>query len=360
MEKTNGISVFLGLGHSREENLDYIEQAAGLGYSHVFTSLHIPESDTGVMLDEFKELASLAKKKGMSLSADISPAAFRMLGVGMDNLSKLKDLGLTAVRLDYGFDFGEIAELTRHSTLQIEINASTVDRLFMETLIKLGGDVKKIQACHNYYPRPDTGIGYELFRERSLVFRELGIRVISFIPSKQSPRAPLFEGLPTLEMHRNITPDLAARHLWASGLVDTVIFGDPHASREELGSVASLDPHETSITIECEKNITEQETALLKMKHTNRTDQGEWVIRSQESRSLKPNIPPNNSGLPRVRGSITADNELYLRYQGELQIALADLPGSDKINVLAHVAKGEEFLLDCIKPGGRFSFIIKE
>lgn len=363
MEKTVGVSVYLGLDISIEQNIEYLQRAAQLGYTHVFTSLHIPEANGTQLLTDFKTMMEVAKQHSLHVTADISPRTMDLLGCSLEDCSILTKMGLSSVRFDFGFSVEQIAKATRDSGLQIEINASTVDAAFFDAMIDAGADLNHLQACHNFYPRPETGLGYPLFAERSELCKRYGIRVLAFIPSLNHPRAPLFEGVPTLESHRTISPVVAAKHLWASEWVDTVIFGDPLASEEELQGVSLLDPEVISLTIQPSipfSTLSTEEQTLLSMTHTNRMDPGESVIRSQEARTIVTTIPPRMGGGRRVKGSVTVDNDLYARYRGELQITLADLPENPKINMLGTVVPEEMMLLDFIKPGKSFRFEMKE
>ena len=49
------------------------------------------------------------------------------------------------------------------------------------------------------------------------------------------------DGLCTLEMHRDLPVDTAARHLFATGLVDDVLIANCYASEEELRNLSLLD-----------------------------------------------------------------------------------------------------------------------
>lgn len=359
--KELGVSLFLGMGTSLTENVMYLRRAAALGYRHVFTSLHIPEADEQQILADFQELIQTVNQLSMQVTADISPRTFNLLGASVDNLAPLRNLGLSGLRLDFGFSAEEIARIVNTSGMMIEINASIVDVRDIKSILAAGADPSHMQACHNYYPRPDTGIGYELFAERSRVLREMGLQVRAFIPSLVNPRGPIHAGLPTLESHRSIPSVTAAKHLWASGLVDTVLFGDPLASDAELGAVAALDPQVITLRVRAEAGLSEAETKLLNMIHTNRMDPGEYVIRSQEARGAAASERvPARTALPRTMGTVTIDNDLYLRYKGELQITLADLKADEKVNVTATVVPEEQFLLSFITPGKQFAFLLED
>lgn len=352
-----GISVYAGMGHPVELNRSYLRLARECGFTRLFTSLHIPETNPQTLLREFQDLVSEAVSLGFQITADISPRAFTLLGADLDNLEPLRRLGLQALRLDFGFTSEEIARLTRESGLAIEINASTISEDILKSVMNAGADPAGLQACHNYYPRPETGLSYELFVERSKTFRKYGIPVLAFIPSQQNPRGPIFAGLPTLEKHRHWKPLQAAKQLAASGWVDGILFGDPFAAPEELAEVGRVEASCIEIQVEVNPEITENERKILfAPRHTNRLDPGEQVIRSQEARPLCQGeilaYPPE----PRPRGSITLDNAKYLRYMGELQGVMKDLSADPRVNVVAKVVPEELFLLDLIKPGQSFRF----
>lgn len=352
-----GISAYAGMGHPVELNRSYLRLASEYGFTRLFSSLHIPEANTQTLLGEFQDLVSEAVSLGFQITADISPRAFTLLGADLDNLEPLRRLGLQALRLDFGFTPEEIARLTRESELAIEINASTISEDILKSIMDADADPARLQACHNYYPRPETGLPYELFVERSRAFRKYGIPVLAFIPSRQNPRGPIFAGLPTLEKHRQWEPLQAAKELAASGLVDGILFGDPFAAPEELAGVGQVETSCIELQVEAKPDLTENEREILfALKHTNRLDPGERVIRSQEARlscpgEILPRIPE-----PRPRGSITLDNADYLRYMGELQGVIADLSADPRVNVVAKVVPEEVFLLDLIKPGQAFRF----
>ncbi len=357
---SKGVSAYVGMGYSIEANRQYLKLASQSGFTRLFTSLHIPEANAETLLEEFQALMVDAVELGFQITADISPRAFELLQASIDHLKPIRRLGLHALRLDYGFPPVEIAKLSRESGLAIEINASTVDEELLQAIMDAGADPARLQACHNYYPRPETGLSYSLFAQRSQIFRNYKIPVLAFIPSQQNPRGPIFAGLPTLEEHRLWKPLQAAKHLVASALVDGILFGDPLAEPLELAAVGQV--NETCLEIQIERNpdLTEDELNILfATQHTNRLDPGEYVVRSQEARGLcRGDILPR-SPQPRLRGNITLDNSQYLRYMGELQVMRQPLPADMRVNVVGKIVPEEEFLLDWITPGRAFRFIEK-
>ena len=74
-----GISVFLGMDISLEDNLKLVDLASKNNYDRLFTSLHIPEADYTTIIKEFKSLVKFAKERGFTVIADISPIGFEFL-----------------------------------------------------------------------------------------------------------------------------------------------------------------------------------------------------------------------------------------------------------------------------------------
>ncbi len=332
--------------NSIEEILEYMEKAYNLGITLLFTSAHIPEVKESFTRD-FETVLSLSTKLGYTTIVDISKGYYDQL-----ELNKYK---IDYIRLDYGFTIEEAAYMTQKYAFGISTNATTFDRKQIEQFIKHGGKMDKINASHNFYPRKDSGISEELFIEKNHIFKEYGIKTMAFIPSNYRRRGPVYEGLPTLEKHRTLNPIISAQHLLQLG-VDSVIVGDSMASREELEVLSSIRKDITLIPIELNKNLTDVELDLLRQVHTNRSDPGEFVIRSQESRLIKKgNIIPNNNGIPRHKYSITIDNEKYNRYEGELQILQTDLPADDRVNVVAKAIDAHP-LIDSLAPNQKFKF----
>lgn len=354
---SKGISIYTGLNYSLRDNLNYIEKAKRIGYKSIFTSLHIPEADYEKAIGEFKEMVELAHKLDMNVVADISPRTFEYLKCDMNNLGKLKELGIYGIRVDFGFTPEEIAGFTKNPYgLKIEINASTVTKGFLDELEKYQPDFEKLQGCHNYYPRLNTGISVKSFLRKNEMLKKYGIELAAFIASNTNKRGPIFEGLPTLEIHRDLEAEIAAKHLFALG-IDTVIFGDSIPSDEELMSVAGVPKDIIEFRINTLNPSDVERGILFKDVHINRPDSAEDVIRSTDSRTvLKGNGVQPHDNIERKMGSITVDNDRYLRYSGELQICKRELPGDERVNVVGEIIKEEKFLLEYIDDETKFRF----
>lgn len=352
-----GISVYLNKDRM-EQNAAWIEKAAGHGLRSIFTSLHIPEDNPADYKELLQELGALAKLHHMELMADVSPKSLSYLGLDWDNYEKLLEWGLAGIRADYGFTTGQIVELSQK--MKIGINASTVTKEELLSWIEAGLKAENVEAWHNFYPRPETGLDKPFLIERNTMFRSMGITTMAFVPGDKDLRGPIFSGLPTLEEHRGQVPHVAAADLMFSCFTDKVLIGDHSASDEQLELIALLAEKIIPLRIDAE-NWPQPE--LFGKPLTNRMDPARDVIRAVESRSyaLKGDkqLAPENQH-ERTRGTVTIDNQLYGRYAGELQIAVNNLPRDEKVNCIGKVIESDVPLLSNIKAGQKFQFIVRD
>src|SRR5690606_39060421 len=86
----------------------------------------------------------------------------------------------------------------------------------------------------NFYPRPETGLGRDFFIRTNRFLKRYDIAISAFIPGDGLKRQPLYQGLPTLEMHRYDSPVHACLDLTENCLVDFVYVGDLSLSDETL------------------------------------------------------------------------------------------------------------------------------
>ncbi|SHE37809.1 DUF871 domain-containing protein [Clostridium fallax] len=355
-----GISIYFGLDNTMEENIKLLKDAYKLGFTRIFTSLHIPEANYNILKKEVEEFFNLAKNFDMDIISDISPNTFKFLGIKDMDLSAIKDLGIKTIRIDFGYKEAEIAKISHNPyNIKIQLNASTITEDFLNELDKYNPNYKNIDALHNFYPRRGTGISKECLLEKNIMLTKRGIKIGAFIQSNNRKRSPLKDGLPTLEDHRNKPVYFAANGLFAMG-VDSVFIGDALPSYKELKDLASLKSDEVMLRIipKTKNNIS---LALLKNRYTSRTDEARDAIRATESRILikDEKIYPENT-IDRKYGDITIDNIDYGRYMGELQILINDLEKDNRVNVVASVVKDDYFLLNYIKGGKHFSFKLLE
>lgn len=351
-----GFSVYFGLDNTKEENIDLLKDAHRLGFTRIFTSLHIPEANYDVLKVEVREFFALAKEYNMDIISDISPNTFKFLDLENMDLKGLKDMGVKTIRIDFGYTEEEISIMSKNEYgIKIQLNASTITKEFFKTLDKFSPNYENIDALHNFYPRVGTGISEECMIRKNEILKERGIKVCAFVQSNNRKRSPMKDGLPTLEDHRDIDVKLASNHLFAIGN-DCVFIGDSLPSQQELIDLSSLDKDcvELRINSKTDDSVC---TKLLENKYSSRTDSARDAIRASESRLLLGNnkIKSYNT-VDKKYGDITIDNERYLRYMGELQILLVNQQKDERTNVVASVLQEDFYLLKYIVEGKKFCF----
>ena len=174
-----GISVYLGEGSVKELE-PYIEGVRKLGFTSIFTSLHIPEEDPSLYEERLRELGAVARKYKMELMADISPKSLGHLGFTWENAEGLVEWGVTGLRIDYGIDEGTIAELS--TKMKIALNASILTKEGLFRLKTAGLRTDAVEAWHNFYPRPETGLDTQEFFRVNDWLKEEGLSVMAFVP----------------------------------------------------------------------------------------------------------------------------------------------------------------------------------
>ena len=348
----NGISVYAGLGISIEDNVALIERAAALGLKKLFTSTQIPEAMTDVekFYDEFTAIIGAAVDKEFEI----------ILDVNADNIIAF-DFEEFTLRLDDGFDIGQVADLSRIH--KIQLNASIMTEDFLKALRNLDANFKNISALHNYYPRVNTGLENYYFSDQNKMLHDFGLTVGAFAASKDGiRRAPLAEGLTTLEMTREFKTDLSSRYLTALG-ADFVIIGDGQPTEEELKSLSELKSDEIVIHARL-FTLDPVSIELLSNTFTSRQEVSRSVIRAVEGRKylaqMEKSIAPDEMPTERKYGYITIDNEKFGRYMGEVQIVEDMLPADARVNVAAKISEEENGLVSCIKQRQKFSFRFDE
>ncbi|MBA4603434.1 DUF871 domain-containing protein [Thermoactinomyces mirandus] len=348
-----GISVYLSRENERF-NREWIKRAHENGFTAIFTSLHIPEEDPKTYKELLLDLGMQAKKYQMDLFADISSESLGYLQIGIDHAEQLAEWGVTGLRLDYGFGISEMVTLSRQ--LKLQLNASTLTEELMETLLKEGLNANNIEASHNYYPRPETGLDREYFLRKNRFLKSCDITISAFIPGDGIKRQPLYQGLPTLEMHRCVSPVHACLDLTENCLVGSVYVGDPSLRDETLARFPMLKKKIIPLRYQA---VNKEEFAhiheYLGSIQSNRIDPARDVIRVEDSRAAfhHSRIKPNNiTGRP--EGTITIDNEKYGRYAGEIQITRTELEPDDKVNVIGRVIDEDIPLLSYIGGGRKF------
>lgn len=351
-----GFSVYFGLDNTKEENIKLLKDAHKLGFTRIFTSLHIPEANYDVLKEEVREFFKLAKEYDMDIISDISPNTFRFLDLDNMDMKGLRDMGVKTIRIDFGYTEEEIAKMSKNSYgIQIQLNASTITEDFFEKLDKLSPNYENVDALHNFYPRVGTGISEECMIEKNNMLHKRNIKICAFVQSNNRKRSPMKDGLPTLEDHRGMDVREAANHLFALGN-QSVFIGDSLPSEKELVDLSCLNQNAVELTIEI-KSKDSVALRLLEETYSSRPDSARDAIRASESRLiLNGEKIKEENNIDKNYGDITIDNEDYMRYEGELQILLCNQKCDTRTNVVASVLQKDFYLLKYINNGKKFCF----
>ena len=344
-----GLSIYLGSDCDMEGKL---KKARAFGMKLLFTSLHIPEDDHSIYQMRLKELGRLARKYELELVADISPQSISFLGI--ENYEELIEWGLTGIRPDYGYTDDLIVSLSQK--MKVGLNASTVTKEEIERWSEMGVNTSNLEAWHNYYPRPETGLEETFFAERNTMFLEYGIQTMAFIPGDNQFRGPIYSGLPTLEKHRSLPPHVACAELLYRYKVDHVLVGDISLSDEQMEKLSLLS--EGIIPLDVENPDHQFERFHVAGRHENRPDPARDVIRSVASRRFQDRPDPLPS-VERKSGAVTIDNVNYGRYAGEIQLTKRTLPADDRVNVIGNVTQSDLPLLQWIGASQPFDLRLK-
>jgi len=354
-----GFSVYLAnVDQNTEKD---IKKMKDLGFKGIFTSLHIPEEEPSKYKERLKLLGKIASKFQLELMADISPKSLSYLGLDWGNANRLMEWGVSGLRVDYGVTEEMVAFLSRK--MKIALNASTIRENQVKLLQKYGANFKNMEAWHNYYPRPETGLAMSNFNEINAWLKKEGFTVMAFVPGDGTRRGPLFQGLPTLEKHRKMSSFAAFLELYENKWVDKIYIGDPSVDQWS-GEQFRMFLKEDVILLHAKRFVNRPDiNKYFESIQSNRPDEARDVIRSAESRLMA--LPGDSKIEPfhtveRPIGSITIDNERYGRYQGEIQITKRDLPKDEKVNVIGRVINRDLPLLPYIKGGQKFAVQWKE
>lgn len=362
MKRELGISIYPD--HSEpQEDRKYIKKAANLGYTRIFMSmLEVTEGKEKVS-ETFGGIIHYAKELGFETVLDIAPSIFDDLGISYDDLSFFSELGADGIRLDEGFDGNKEAMLSYNPEgLAIELNMSN-NVAYLDNILSYQANEPFIYGCHNFYPQEGSALPYEFFIECSKRFKSQGIKTAAFVTSQTAEYGPwdVNDGLPTLEMHRHLPIDLQTRHLFATGLIDTVIIGNAYASDDELEKIANVDRYKLSLGIELETNISEVERKIVAdSKHFRRGDITSQTVRSTMVRVQYAEVsnPSHDNNQEFQVGDVVVGNDTFGKYKNELQIVLKAHSDSRK-NLVGKIPQEELIMLDFLNPWTKFQFVTK-
>ena len=347
-----------------QKDCEYLNLAHKYGFERVFTSLLQLEGENGEdILPKFKSVVSYANSLGMKVIVDINPGLFKELNIQYDDLKFFHDLHVWGLRLDEGFSGLEEAKMTRNPYgLKIELNMSRGTH-YLQEIMDFYPHSDNLLGCHNFYPQSFTGLGEDIFKEYSQLYRKFNIHSAAFISSSVGKTGPwpVSEGLPTIESDRFRSVSSQVNHLLLTNMVDDIIVGNSYASEEELKEIATaFNSPVPFLHVDFNNNWNEAERKIaLEEIQLYRGDASEYLLRSTMSRIKYKNesIPEHNQNVDFKRGDVIVVNDDYARYKGELQIALKSFPNDGRRNVIGRISDSDLLLLDYIKPWSSFRLV---
>lgn len=358
-KRTLGISLYPDHSDLNEDKR-YLVLANRYGFTRIFMSMLEVSEGKQKVAEKFKDLIGFANDLGFKTTLDIAPNIFDQLEISYDDLDFFHELGADAIRLDQGFDGQKEALISYNPQgMNIELNMSN-DVAYLNNILSYAANKPFIYGCHNFYPQRGTGLPLDFFISASKRFKEQGIDTAAFITSQVGEIGPwdINDGLPTLEMHRDLPLEVQAKHLFATGLIDTVIIGNAYASEDELRKLGSIDRYQLAFNVELAPDITQVEREiLLDNQHVRRGDITDLVIRSTEVRKKYKNSdnPVKIGSHDFKRGDVVIGNDNFGKYKNELQVVLQN-HSDDRKNKVAQISPAELFLLDCVGPWDKFKF----
>lgn len=345
-----GFSCYLN-DSATEQQAAYLKQMQQAGFTGVFTSLQLSEAKPEIIRQRLDQLVANCHQLGLTIMADVSAASLQRLGIALHDGKAIQALGLDGLRIDDGIDITTVAVLSH--TMAIALNASTLSACMIDQLANAKANLRHIEAWHNFYPRPETGLDPAWFAQKNKWLHALGFKTMAFISGDAQQRGPLFAGLPTLEAHRGLLP-LAAYLELRQLAIDHVYVGDPQLSPRSIAAFQAY-VHDQVLLIQVQTD----DERLLHLTWHSRPDIAQKVVRLAEARLEHIFATPQPAQTdPRPRGSITLDNSAYGRYAGELQLTRCDLPADPRVNVIGKIEPSNLPLLDQIGPHQAIRFKI--
>lgn len=345
-----GFSCYLN-DSATEQQAAYLKQMQQAGFTGVFTSLQLSEAKPEIIRQRLDQLVANCHQLGLTIMADVSAASLQRLGIALHDGKAIQALGLDGLRIDDGIDMTTVAALSH--TMAIALNASTLSACMIDQLANAKANLCHIEAWHNFYPRPETGLDPAWFAQKNKWLHALGFKTMAFISGDAQQRGPLFAGLPTLEAHRGLLP-LAAYLELRQLAIDHVYVGDPQLSPRSIAAFQSY-VHDQVLLIQVQTD----DERLLHLTWHSRPDIAQKVVRLAEARLEHIFATPQPAQTdPRPRGSITLDNSAYGCYAGELQLTRCDLPADPRVNVIGKIEPSNLPLLDQIGPHQAIRFKI--
>lgn len=347
-----------------EQCFEYLERAAAYGFDVLFLALFMSQDDREGLTRRYLPITTCAKELGFEIHVDVNPYFLKKMGVKLSmlegiDLSFFTDLKIDAMRLDLGMNEIEEAALSRNKEgVKIVLNSS-VPTDHIGAVLANGGEGDNLIGCFNYYPHRFTGMAFDHVVDGAKYWAARKLRLQAFVTS-QNPDAfgpwPVDDGIPTMELHRSLPIEVQMKHYAMMDEIADVIISNNFASEGELAAMAAANTGAVTFHVNLVEGVPAEQLERLGRPLSVRLDcTSGYLVRTVESRMLPGSVVPFNN-VDIHRGDVLIDNDNYGSYRGEVQIALRDMPGWDRTNVIGHIDDVEHMLLDYLKPSQPFGF----
>ena len=341
----------------------YIKKAHECGFRRIFSSFLFADKENAEdVKNKFIEVNSFAHDLGFEIIVDVNPRVMKALDIKYDNLNFFKSLYADGIRLDMGFSGLEESLMTfNEENLKIEINMS-MDTHMIDNIMDYQPNKYNLIGCHNFYPHRYSALDVDFFMRTTEKYNKYKLRTAAFVTSQNHDTFgpwPVAEGLPTLEIHRNLPIDVQIKHFILMDNIDDIIISNCYPSYEELDKISKLSLDKVSFDVNLFDGITDlMEKIVLDKKHFYRGDHSDYLIRSTQSRVKYKgeSFPVVNAPTKIKKGDVIIEADGYGHYTGELQIAKKDMVNSGLSNVVGRICEDEIFLIDYLKPWQKFAF----
>ncbi|UUX35467.1 DUF871 domain-containing protein [Fundicoccus culcitae] len=347
-----------------EADKAYLERAKNYGYERLFLSLlQLDASDTeGKGFQQFLDTLTYAKYLGYEVGIDVNPHVLTQMGVDSSKLETFTEMGADIIRLDNETSAVDEARMTHNALgLSIELNMSQGTR-HLDAIMSYSPDKSQLIGSHNFYPHRFSGLGLAHFNQCNAIFKQYNLRTMAFVNSQAATFGPwpMPDGLCTLEMHRTMDLVSQVKHLKLVDAIDDIVIANAYASDDELRLAAeAFNALHTTLRMvfNAEATAIEREIILNNL-HSYRGDHSDYMIRSSWMRELyKTADIPAHTNQTIHAGDVIVNNSNYLRYKGEMQIALQEMPADERVNVVGHIVADDHILFENMHPWSAFQIV---
>ncbi|MFR3451211.1 MAG: MupG family TIM beta-alpha barrel fold protein [Collinsella sp.] len=241
-----GISLYPEFA-SQEDNFAYLRRAAEHGFDVLFLALLGAKGTYEEVVERYLPYTRLAHELGFEIFCDVNPMVLKRLGVGISmfqggiDLTFFKELGIDAMRLDLGMSDLEEAALAKNADgIKICITRRRRDRTTWVRCSPAVPRARRSWVATTTIRTATLGVSLDYFMRGTEHWAKRGMRLQAFVSSNAPGGVrslAVTEGLPTLEMHRDLPIEVQLKHFVMMGCVGDVLIGNCFATDDELAAM---------------------------------------------------------------------------------------------------------------------------